>query len=51
MNAVLTKFLNWLDRVTDPHPLWVIWTVFSVLSMGLWFLAVLGFVSIARSIT
>ena len=49
MNVVLTKFLNWLDRVTDHRPLWVIWTVLLALSMGAWFLAGLAFVSIVRS--
>jgi hypothetical protein len=51
MSVVLTKFLNWLDRVTDQQPLWVIWLTLLALSTGVWFLVVLGFVSIARSMT
>ena len=51
MNVVLTKFLNWLDRVTDQQPLWVIWSHLLALSTVLWLVAVLAFVSIARSIT
>ena len=44
----MDRYLNWLDRVTDRQPLWVIYLILSALSMGLWYLAALGLESIAR---
>ena len=43
------RFLNWLDRVADTTPLWVIYLTLFLLSMGLWFLAALGLESIVNA--
>jgi len=48
MSVVLTIFLNWLDWL-DQLPLWAIYLILFLLSIGAWYLVGLAFVSIARS--
>jgi len=45
----MDRILNWLDRVTDTTPLWVIYLILFLLSMGVWFLAALGLESIVNA--
>ena len=45
----MNRILNWLDRVVDTTPLWVIYLTLLALSMGLWYLAALGLESIVSA--
>ncbi len=47
----LMTFLNLLVDCLEQLPLWAIYLILFLLSMGAWYLVGLAFVSIARSIT
>jgi len=45
----MNRILNWLDRVTDTTPSWVIYLISLALSTGAWYLVVLGLESIVSA--